>query len=642
MSRHSSYIIWIWIAAAVLFAGCRKDSACDDIGLPAQDDVTMYVCFHMGLAGSGAPVSRAEGSVAGETIPNETPGTSREDAIERVDLLVTDAESGRLLYYYPLMDMQVAEIGSAAGTVVPLFAKEGQAINVYAAVNMPEIARRGFVRDAVTDEISLRLGMSRYRDVINTIIPGSDGRQQTLQESGTGAIPMSGQFASAADGSRTITVTKDMTVQNPLALSADVRRLVAKVHVLTRTQSGTLADGTTVEYVPSESGTAAAAESLGWIRMSDVCYMLNGTNKSTYIFLRATNAETYPLWQDLNMDLDGYVAATRDVDLEFDESYNDDFTFCDGLDLHKVNVLSHDSMTPVEAYNATTLANTQSGENVADRYTKGMYCMENYFDAPTLHGFALANYEHAIPMVTHVSIAAKLVPRWIVTPKDIEKQMDDFVDEYESNPQTFRQDYQLSEADFTDDDAARWRAMKNDPDYRVYLSGAEYEFRSFRRIKFKNEADALDIINWSLKMNRQWGAGAEDFFTTGKCSAGTFYVYDTDYDVVQIAPEWNQRYLFLTAGAVAKAAAEDVTIKSRSVPHLGGWGYYYTYIDHTGQTADGTTPYAASQVTRNTYYLVTVSNFGAPGGTITRPEFIKVNTEPVGWDYGGRGDINLR
>ncbi len=76
------------------------------------------------------------------------------------------------------------------------------------------------------------------------------------------------------------------------------------------------------------------------------------------------------------------------------------------------------------------------------------------------------------------------------------------------------------------------------------------------------------------------------------------------------------------------------------MPHIGGWGYYYTYLDQL-QTAQNRTPYTASQVTRNTYYLITVGNFGVPGGSTSQPEYIRVNTEPVGWDYEGKSDIDL-
>ena len=77
------------------------------------------------------------------------------------------------------------------------------------------------------------------------------------------------------------------------------------------------------------------------------------------------------------------------------------------------------------------------------------------------------------------------------------------------------------------------------------------------------------------------------------------------------------------------------------MPHIGGWGYYYTYLDEFGAPHEGRTPYTASQVTRNTYYLITVEKFGVPGGSTSRPEYIRVNTEPVVWDYEGKGDIDL-
>jgi len=150
------------------------------------------------------------------------------------------------------------------------------------------------------------------------------------------------------------------------------------------------------------------------------------------------------------------------------------------------------------------------------------------------------------------------------------------------------------------------------------------------------EDDARCILDWSLMLRSVYVHG--DAEIDGGYPSGTFYVFDRRYDADFVS---GQRYLCLTAGAVFLATGEFVSLKSRAVPHIGGWGYYFTYIDNNGTANGGRIPYSVSQVTRNVYYIINVSNFGFPGGSKSDPEFIKVNTDNIGWDYKGQGNIIL-
>jgi len=634
--------IWIPVvlAATMLLAGCSDDAFREP--LPEENEELagdLYIRFQMNLSDDGIPgMSRAE------TIPeNETPGTNMENAINEIVLLAYDAESNEMINSVYLEKEQIARIMSDRGLVVPIYAKTGQKMYIYAVVNPSEKIRRMFPHGQDVSGLFVKSGHAEYWDVIDEFVPGTGGHQTALETNKTAGIPMTGIFKEAGRSDNIITVTAThATKDNPLTVTTDVSRIVAKVHVLASSAKFPLADGSEVEYVHAEDKTSHVRETasgtgdqylnwIGWIRLSDVRYMPNGMNRSSYIFPHGSEDDPGKP-EDLNMDLAPYVVGNG-----FDRfRYGSDFIFYNGMALHGANISGR--MAQAEAFDRTRLDKT-GGSDDPDRYTKGMYCLENYFDTPA-DGEFFAKYDDVIPMVTHVSIAAKLTPRNIVVAHDYAAKMDGFVSSFESNPDNFRRTYGLKVTDFTDDDVARWKTVLKERYFGETTLPDIYR-DDFRIIRTLNEADAVDLINWSLMANLLW-SGDENDFDKGKYPAATFYVYDTEYDVNDPADDmWTQRYLYLTAGAVNLATDENMKIKTYSVPHVGGWGYYYTYLDQLGQTVGGSTPYTSSQVTRNTYYLLSVENFGVPGGTITRPEHIKVNTMPVGWAYEGRGDIIL-
>jgi len=651
--------IWFLIFTALSAALC---SCSDEPVMPADETASVqqtqkgdvYIRFQMSLAGNGIP----GGTRASE--PYLTPGTSRESVVNTIDLFVYDADTNTLMDMVALNEEQTAAAIAGGGAVVQLSAADGMDINIYAVVNMPDNARGYFVPGGAGIAASIVSGKTDYWDVMEDFVPFSNGSQETLEKDAKGCIPMTGQFEYA--GSTVITVDRSkMTEVNPMKVHADVCRMVAKVHVLAKTETFKLpSTGEVVEYVCAAAADYAqpAADTdgghenwMGWIRKANVRYIPNGINKASYLFPQPFEpvgnvTSGYSPWRDPNMDLDYFVSSGKDLGMGFDAPrWSKDFVFYNGLALHKENVSPHSHFAQVETFSQDSLDNTIKDLNVADRYTKGLYCLENYFYRPALFD-DFSSYQDAVPMVTHVSIAAKLTPREIIILDNYAAAMDEFVNRYENFPDKFESVYELSRNDFSEAEAERWRKIKEK--YNEFFTSDEHKFRSFRKIRIGNESEAVDIISWSLKANKLWSRNPESF-ESGKYPDGTFYVYDRKYDSETPAAKkdraaYNQQYLYLTAGVIANATGSDIDLKTYSVPHIGGWGYYYTYLNGIDQPLpDGTamTPFYYSQVTRNTYYIVTVNNFGVPGGSVSRPEYIKVNTVPVGWNYAGKGDIYL-
>lgn len=636
----------VGLAAAACLTGCSRS----DIGEepprtgPFVEEPSVgeaYIRFRMNLIGGGIPAgTRAAGTES--IVPDSLPGSSREDAINTLDLLVYDAETDLLFSSVSLGRTQIASIANSGTVTTPVSVVKGKKVHIYAVANLPEEKRRQLLIPSLSDSrIHFFSTQNDYWKTIDEFVPGCDGKQELLEET-NGSIPMTGQFKTA-DGrkDKDIEFTDAHTSESSaLSVSADLTRMVAKIHVLAKTRTFPLSSGEEVDYVCAEDKknpeTLADPQEnfsnwLGWIRLENVRYMPNGTNKSTYLFPQPTDRSEYPLWQDCNMDLESYVVGGV-IDAPM---WTRDYCFYSVLELHRENASAAHRLAGAEAYDEEKLR-----VGAKESYTRGMYCLENYFDTPSAPEI-FESYDDVIPMVTHVYIAAKLTPRDLVIVEDYQARMDAFVDRFRNSPDEFREQYGLIETDFTQEDVKRWETFREV--YKDYFTGEQAKYRdgAFRIIKTKSEKDAAAIINWSLMCNKLW-SGDDNDFENGKYPAATFYVYDTKYDIEQSAEfEWTQSYLYLTAGAVASATDANVRLKTYSVPHVGGWGYYYTYLDQTRATKDGPTPYTASQVTRNTYYLLTVGNFGVPGGTITRPEYIKVNTVPVGWDYHGRGDVDL-
>jgi len=622
------------LAATLCLVGCSDDTF-HDLS-PDEDeaqDSKVTLCLRVRMSDSGVPASRADGTPA-----NETPGTDRENVVGAMLLLVYDADDNRLIDYVDLSGSQIEAMQSSPGLVVPVGARKGQRVYIYAVANPTEGMRLALSPTDEGKDVAYVSPYTDYRDVMDALVPGSGGHQTELEASADGSIPMTGVFRVGESGTGNIITIPDgdNTEEDPLTVTAEMSRIVAKMHVLA--MSETDATGSSdVAYVPAKDRTAPAdtgddSARIGWIRLSDVRYMPNGINRSTYIFPHFNSAGN-PM--DCNMNLTGYDSGGY-----FNNSlYNKEFVYYGGVSLHQANVINPGYFSQAEEFDQTRLDKTNDNSNSPDRYTRGMYCPENYFDIPTSNGSFFAGYDGAIPMVTHLSVAARLTPCNIVVLKDYASMMDNFVAQYEANPDKFCETYSLTADDFTDADVSRWMAIKE----RYFSAGVlpDVYRDDYRIIKTHNESDAADIIKWSLMANRLW-SGSDADFENGKYPAGTFHVYDTHHDGVATAEVvYTQRYLYLTAGAVNKASGANMKIKTYSVPHVGGWGYYYTYLDQLGQTSGYVTPYTSSQVTRNTYYLVTVRSFGSPGGTITRPEYIKVNTKSVDWVYDGVGDINL-
>lgn len=340
-----------------------------------------------------------------------------------------------------------------------------------------------------------------------------------------------------------------------------LKRMVAKILVTCKADE-TITDGeTNVDYVP-------VFESFeGWIRQSDVKYLVNGLNRKTFIMQRIDDeAQPYANVVDPNNKL--FVTNAN----------NDDFYF-----------------QPIEGeYDSPYLrATLPFAEAELNSYTEGIYCPENTFALDET-----IQLEGQQPQITHVCVAAKF------TPQNLWVEYDLF--DYVANQQNIEPEVK--------------EAIKQ-------LRPSDGKPGDIVEIECTSEAVASQLLLSSLQLANNRNEFPE----------GTYFYH-------------NEEKTFYTYGAMGRnATMDDIEtnpgVFGDFVPYVGGWGYYYTYVDnrkdYNPTPDDWNEFYRHGQVERNRYYILNITGFTQPGSSVTNPNYIMVHTYSFPWIDGGSGEITL-
>ena len=166
---------------------------------------------------------------------------------------------------------------------------------------------------------------------------------------------------------------------NAYEVSFNLKRMVAKVLVTCAT------DDNGYVMVKDDNGTGFE----GWIRQTDVKYMLNGLNRQAYIMQQVDNAvtEAYANVIDPNNNLQQSAAGGNFFFQQLEGEVENEF-------------FRTSSVFDIDRLSTTNVDYTDNRP-----YTEGIYCPENTFAAYkiTLEG------EQA--QVTHVNVAARFTPK---------------------------------------------------------------------------------------------------------------------------------------------------------------------------------------------------------------------------------------
>lgn len=577
--------------ALLLTGGCQEQNCVEEIDTSHARN-SLYLNLSLRVNDGSGAVSRA----TNEDVIYGTNDDEDENNIHSLYIYLFNSETGALVYWADITNLYQAD--NTKTYVIKLQDLNlPENVSIYLAANLT----RQQAESITSPTASYKTNATSYTRAINEFAP-----YEFMPKFGvTGiskrdiGIAMTGQAVSGSD--KVFDIHGYTSPDNPLALTVDLKRVVAKA-LLTVVPSD--ADGN-YAVIASEN------KNKGWVRISDIYYFPNGTNKSLYWFEQEGNA-------DPNPDLTKYITSATDAELSLNtENYQKDFVYYNQTEQYKLYYAY---------YQAEKFDQETDNKN---SYTAGMYFLENTFTIPDGYDSQLEAYKLALPMVTSISIALRYTPKEIY----VEKGLYDQLEKGEGMSASERQEWANMKTKYGD-----WKNFEEE-------TTSTDEVKS---IVFDTEADAQFVLTMSLKLNKAYISSTEygnqvtnGTYSGSKFPDNTFFAFTPDSDSDTGSNTDTFLYHYYTYGA-----RQNITNPIYYVPYVGGWAYYYTYLDgDSTDFGDGTNTqkavYSDSQVTRNTYYILKLNKITRLGGSKTDPNNIQVNTTVVPWKKGGRLDVDL-
>lgn len=567
--------------ALLLTGGCQEQNCVEEIDTSHARN-SLYLNLSLRVNDGSGAVSRA-------TDEGVIPGTDDENTIHSLYIYLFNSETGDLVYWADITNLYQAD-NTKTYAIKLQDINLPEKVSIYLAANLT----RQQAESITSPTASYKTNATSYTRAINEFAP-----YEFMPQFGvTGiskrdiGIAMTGQAVSGSD--KEFDLHRYTSPDNPLALTVNLKRVVAKA-LLTVVPSD--ADG---NYAVIASGN----KNKGWVRISDIYYFPNGTNKSLYWFEQENSA-------DPNSDLTDYITSETDAELALNtENYQKDFVYYNQAEQYKLYY----------AYYQAQKFDQETDKN--NSYTAGMYFLENTFTIPDEYDSQLEAYKLALPMVTSISIALRYTPKEIYVEKGLYDQLE-------------------SGTGMSASERQEWADMKT-----KYTNKEPWDDTSWSDVGaviFKDETDAQFVLTMSLKLNNAYISSTEygNQVTNGTYSGSKF----PDNTFFAFTPETNTDESFLYH-YYTYGARQKIENPIYYVPYVGGWAYYYTYLDgDSTDFGDGTNTqkavYSDSQVTRNTYYILKLNKITRLGGSKTDPNNIQVNTTVVPWKKGGRLDVDL-
>lgn len=546
-------------------------------------------------------VSLGTGKESARSTDETATATEEESKIHSLQIFLFDAETEEMLYSANITDMK--KEGTNASYLVRVNVALPRTVKIFLAANLTEEQVNG-----ITDMKAVYTSKQpTYTRAINEFAPYSYVLNMPEGVRRTNGIAMTGQACQhTANGAlEDIYIDKNTTEDNPLKISVSLKRVVAKALLTVDSAPDDYRPAGSVEgvaYAKINSTEDRKAKS-GWIRLDNVYYFPNGTNRTLYWFEQQDN-------EDPNSSLDYFISSNPGDDISlYTERYKEHFVYYNLVDQYKYYY----------AY-SKAVATRSSGE-----YTEGMYFLENTFSDETKYQADLEKYSLSLPMVTSIVIAAKFTPKEVYVEKGLYTALE--------------QGYRMSEAEKN-----LWAEMKNSgmydgwADFERDQTGTDKTFM----LTLRNEEDTEFVLTMSLKLMGKDYISPEEYgnqvidgtYDGNKFPDNTFFAY-TPVESDGAETDINL-YHYYTYGA--RRMLDNAII---FVPYIGSWTYYYTYIDGTGNSVGNRASYADSKVLRNNYYVITLKQITRLGGSKTDPSRIQVNTAIEPWKLGGSLNVDL-
>lgn len=580
--------------ALLLTGGCQEQNCVEEIDTSHARN-SLYLNLSLRVNDGSGAVSRA-------TDEGVIPGTDDENTIHSLYIYLFNSETGALVYWADITNLYQAD-NTKTYAIKLQDINLPEKVSIYLAANLT----RQQAESITSPEATYKTQATSYTSAINEFAP----YKYTLIEM-TGTTPrdigiaMTGQAVSGSDN-KEFDLHGYTSPDNPLELTVDLKRVVAKalltVDAADNSEGKKLTAGSLDEV--DYAVIASKNNNKGWVRISDIYYFPNGTNKSLYWFEQENN-------KDPNSALTDYISSTEsDAELSLNtEKYQNDFVYYNQTEQYKLYYAY---------YQAEKFDQETDNKN---SYTAGMYFLENTFTIPDGYDSQLEAYKLALPMVTSISIALRYTPKEIYVEKELYNHLE-------------------SGTGMSASERQEWADMKTK--YTNKKPWDDTSWSDVGAVIFKDEADAQFVLTMSLKLNNAYISSTEygNQVTNGTYSGtkfpdNTFFAFTPDSDSDTGSNTDTFLYHYYTYGARQKIANPIYY-----VPYIGGWAYYYTYLDGDGTNTTNKAVYSDSQVMRNTYYILKLNKITRLGGSKSDPNNIQVNTTVVPWKKGGRLDVDL-
>lgn len=571
--------------ALLLTGGCQEQNCVEEIDTSHARN-SLYLNLSLRVNDGSGAASRA-------TDEDVILGTGDENTIHSLYIYLFNSETGALVYWADITNLYQAD-NTKTYAIKLQDINLPEKVSIYLAANLT----RQQAESITSPTASYKTNATSYTRAINEFAP-----YEFMPQFGvTGiskrdiGIAMTGQAVSGLE--KVFDLHGYTSPDNPLALTVDLKRVVAKALLTVDAATTDNMNG----YVPDVAYAVIASKNTnkGWVRISDIYYFPNGTNKSLYWFEQENH-------KDPNSDLTYYISSTEsDTELALNtENYQKDFVYYNQAEQYKLYY----------AYYQAQKFDQETDKN--NSYTAGMYFLENTFTIPDEYDSQLEAYKLALPMVTSISIALRYTPKEIYVEKGLYDQLE-------------------SGTGMSASERQEWADMKT-----KYTNKEPWDDTSWSDVGaviFKDETDAQFVLTMSLKLNNAYISSTEygNQVTNGTYSGSKF----PDNTFFAFTPETNTDESFLYH-YYTYGARQKIENPIYYVPYVGGWAYYYTYLNGDGTNTTNKAVYSDSQVTRNTYYILKLNKITRLGGSKSDPNNIQVNTTVVPWKKGGRLDVDL-
>ena len=549
--------------------GCAADNFSAEVEEEEVVPGDLVVSINVNLDGNGSSRSRAEADEV------RIPGTDAENKLSHGHLFLQNLDDdgnpvkGQTMYY------------------VKVSLNEGE--NTFKLKNIDFGRKRVYIAANLSDEQASHFATTANAEYEIPLAMQGKGYGMTQEYARATDIAMfctEGQILDFIEN-------KLYVFDNPFTL----KRLVAKVHVTATTDAS------------GYCTLAAPMAGIGWIRLENVKYLINGLNTKSYLmqkYFTSSEDPNFSIPEDPNFNIENNIQVK---DNNINPVNYQDFYF------NSIKSVSdfESYFAKAEKYDASRIP-TSNNNSVENAYTAGLYCPENTFTLPAVGQKLEAFYDYksdAWPMVTHLIVSAKFTPKKIV----VERSLADWVQ--------------------SPDNISISEAIRMEIKNEITAAGnLNDNFKSLCTIECLSEEVAKAVLLSSLKMagylkedNNSQGLPDETYFWNDSKDLPMVFTYGAAKIFSSVSTNTEQFDQFAT------------------VPD--GVGYYYIYLDNTNSTTgDGTASYDRkdpkySIVERNAYYLVNIKSISGPGDATMKGDNILVNTVKTGWKDGGNAEVVL-